>query len=175
MAVAVPADQLSAADARQRELAFEALGSLEIQPVASDQTDAAVDGMGLDPRARQALMNDLATSRRPPEIQQTSTAPQPAAAVSNPLRLAWVTLWDTDVEDGDVVRIDSEGYSRTVVLSKRGATFAIPVPQSGIVTITGINDGDGGGITVGLASGDAKAVLPIMSPGQMLRLAVVMR
>lgn len=175
MAVAQPTDTLSAADARQRQLAFEALGSLDIQPVASDQTDAAVDGMGLDPHARQALVNDLAVSPAAPDAAQPSPESQPVARVAKPLRLAWVTLWDTDVEDGDIVRIDSEGYSRTIVLSKHGATFAIPVPQSGVITIKGIDDGDGGGITVGLASGDAKAVLPIMSPGQTLRLAVVIR
>jgi hypothetical protein len=76
------------------------------------------------------------------------------------------------VEDGDVVRIDSSGYSCTVTLTKQGSTFAIPFPASGQVRITGVRDGDGGGITVGLASGSAQAVLPIMSIGQVLTLSV---
>ncbi len=84
----------------------------------------------------------------------------------------WITLWDTDVEDGDIVRIESQGYSRTVKLTKKGDTFAVPIPASGVIRITGISDGDGGGITVGLASGGAKAVFPIMSEGQMLGLRV---
>lgn len=88
------------------------------------------------------------------------------------LALAWVRLWDTDVEDGDVVRIESAGYSRTVTLTNRGITFAVPVPTSGQIRITGVRDGDGGGITVGLASGSAQAVLPIMSVGQVLILNV---
>lgn len=89
-----------------------------------------------------------------------------------PLRLAWITLLDTDAEDGDTVRIDSQGYSRTIVLTKQPLTFAIPVPTNGAISITGVRDGEGGGITVGLASGDLKALLPIMSEGQTLRLSV---
>jgi hypothetical protein len=105
----------------------------------------------------------------------TGALPLPAvshAGNGSPVTLAWVRLWDTDVEDGDVVRIDSSGYSRTVSLTNQGITFAIPVPASGQVRITGVRDGDGGGITVGLASGSAQAVLPIMSVGQVLTLNV---
>jgi len=101
--------------------------------------------------------------------------PSPApshASNGSQVTLAWVRLCDTDVEDGDVVRIDSSGYSRTVTLTKQGSTFAIPVPARGNVRITGVRDGDGGGVTVGLASGSAQAVLPIMSVGQVLTLNV---
>jgi hypothetical protein len=86
-----------------------------------------------------------------------------------------ITLWDTDVEDGDVVRVDSEGYSRTLVLTRRGTTIAVPLSANGAIRVTGINDGDGGGITVGLASGAAKVVFPIMSVGQTLQLAATVR
>jgi hypothetical protein len=100
-------------------------------------------------------------------------SPAPSSAASGaPMTLAWVRLWDSDVEDGDVVRIDSAGYSRTVSLTNRGLIFAIPVPASGQVRITGVRDGDGGGITVGLASGSAQTILPIMSVGQVLTLNV---
>ncbi|MFL9876006.1 hypothetical protein [Paraburkholderia megapolitana] len=95
----------------------------------------------------------------------------PATQAAQPV-LVWVRLWDSDVEDGDVVRIDSAGYSRTVSLTNRGITFAVPVSASGQIRITGIRDGDGGGITVGLGSGSAQAILPIMSVGQVLTLNV---
>ncbi len=68
-----------------------------------------------------------------------------------------------------VIRIDSQGYSRTVALAKAPITLAIPVPTNGIVNITGVRDGEGGGVTVGLASGASKAVFPIMSVGQSVR------
>jgi len=98
--------------------------------------------------------------------------PEAMPRVDDQLRLAWVTFWDTDAEDGDVVRIDSQGYSRTITLTKQPVTFAIPVPPSGVVNVTGIRDGEGGGITVGLASGQWKAEFPIMSEGQVLGLKV---
>jgi hypothetical protein len=90
----------------------------------------------------------------------------------NRLSLAWISLWDTDAEDGDMVRIDSQGYSRTVLLKKRPVTLAVPVPADGIIKVTGIRDGEGGGITVGLASGTSEAVFPVMSEGQVLNLRV---
>jgi hypothetical protein len=123
--------------------------------------------MGLTSQGKQALLADVAA----PTPSQTP-ATQSETAHTQPLRLAWITLWDTDVEDGDVVRLDSEGYSRTIRLTKRGNTFAVPIPANGIITVTGIRDGDGGGITVGLASGSVKAIFPIMSTGQSLGLNV---
>jgi hypothetical protein len=143
--------------------------------------------MGLTPGGRQVLIADLDPPNRDavpsagiaaaisPAATAPGAAPQPPALRPDPARLAWITLWDTDVEDGDVVRIDSEGYSRRVVLTKRGTTFAVPVSRTGIVTVTGLKDGDGGGITVGLESGGSRAVFPIMSTGQSLGLAVTMR
>jgi hypothetical protein len=160
-------DQVSDAERLQRQQAFAALGTLPLRLVEPTEVSAAVEGMGLTPQGKQALLADVAA----PTVRQLPTT-QSATARTEPLRLAWITLWDTDVEDGDVVRIASEGYSRTVTLTKRGNTFAVPVPANGIVTITGIKDGDGGGITVGLASGTIKAVFPIMSTGQSLGLNV---
>jgi hypothetical protein len=61
-----------------------------------------------------------------------------------------------------------------VRLTKKGDTFAVPVPADGIIKVTGVKDGDGGGITVGLASGETRAVFPIMSEGQELGLKVRM-
>ena len=138
-------DRLTDAEQAQRAAAFSALPPLRLKEVDGIQARAAVDGMGL-----------------------------PSASRETPLRLAWITLWDTDVQDGDVVRIDSGGYSRTVTLTKRGETFAVPIPASGLITVSGIKDGDGGGITVGLASGADKAVFPIMSVGQSLGLRVTL-
>jgi hypothetical protein len=174
-AIAPADDHVSAAETQRRQLAFEALGQTALRAVDPTQISAAVQGMGLTPEARRVLLDDLAyAAPQPAETSQAPALPQSRIEPRSPLRLAWVTLWDTDVEDGDVVRIDSEGYSRTVVLTKQGTNFAVPVPQNGVITITGIRDGDGGGVTVGLASGATKAVLPIMSAGQTLRLAVTL-
>lgn len=167
-----PTEHLSDAELRQRQQSFAALDAMSLRLVPTPDVSAAVAGMRLTITERKALlaaaMPAEATHANPEQIP----APDVAAPHKDPLRLAWITLWDTDVQDGDVVRIDSQGYSRTITLTKGGATFAVPVPASGVITVTGIKDGDGGGITVGLASGAAKAVFPIMSTGQSLGLKV---
>jgi hypothetical protein len=142
-------DAVSETDAKLRAAQFATLSPLHLSVVPPSESAAALDGMQLAPPAKTALAEAL-----------------------EPLRLAWVTLWDTDAEDGDVVRLDSEGYSRTVTLAKKPVTFAVPVPRDGIIKVTGIRDGEGGGITVGLASGASQAVFPIMSEGQTLGLKV---
>jgi hypothetical protein len=169
-------DSVSKADAEVRAEQFAMLASLSLSLVTDSERVIALDSMQLDPSTKSVLAAALSTS---PSTVQTapdaSSAPSPAtkpAVDSSPVRLAWVTLWDTDAEDGDVVRLDSEGYSRTVTLTKQPVRFAVPVPRDGVIKITGIRDGEGGGITVGLASGTSQAVFPIMSVGQTLDLKV---
>ena len=70
----------------------------------------------------------------------------------------------------DVVRLQSQGYSRVVILTRQPMTFAIPAAASGVVNIAGMRDGEGGGITVGVASGASRVTLPIMSVGQTIGL-----
>jgi hypothetical protein len=182
-------DAVTQSEASARAAGFAALGTLSLVEVPAPAILAAVDDMGLSPMEKDALLRTLsaasdAGARSEPAAQPAAVAepnnigaPGVAAAPSataqpQRLRLAWITLWDTDVEDGDAVRIDSAGYSRTVTLAKQPVTFAIPVPASGVIQITGVRDGEGGGITVGLASGSARAVFPVMSVGQTLGLNV---
>ncbi|MDR3443975.1 MULTISPECIES: hypothetical protein [unclassified Dyella] len=174
-------DDVSPAQAQMRLEAFHTLDSLVASKVAPADIERALDGMQLSTVARQSLRGELQpetatlataldASPTTPAIQP---APQPQTSTQRP-QLVWIRLWDTDAEDGDVVRIDSGGYSRTVRLTKHGDTFAVPVSPDGMVRVTGIKDGDGGGITVGLASGSSQAVFPIMSEGQVLGLRVRM-
>jgi hypothetical protein len=169
-------DAVTEADANLRTAQFATLAPLRLSLIAPSENEAALGGMQLEPQAKMALAAALAASTvATPVAADPATAPSAAPASSprlEPLRLAWVTLWDTDAEDGDVVRLDSAGYSRTVTLAKKPVTFAVPVPEDGIIKVTGIRDGEGGGITVGLASGASQAVFPIMSEGQTLGLKV---
>jgi hypothetical protein len=172
-------DEITRSEQRARLEVFNALGSLRLSAVSAGDIDGAVQGMQLTPLATSTLKADLAatspesassTAAGQTQERPSQQALQQVAAQPQRLRLVWITLWDTDVEDGDVVRIDSQGYSRTVKLTKKGDTFAVPVAADGVIQVTGVSDGDGGGITVGLASGSAKAIFPIMSEGQMLGL-----
>jgi hypothetical protein len=168
-------DDVSPAQAQMRLEAFHSLDSVMASIVASTDIERALQGMQLSPAAMQSLRADLRpeTTAAPESVATSRTTPaaQPQAQAQR-LQLVWIRLWDTDAEDGDVVRIDSAGYSRTVRLTKHGDTFAVPVSSDGMVRVTGIKDGDGGGITVGLASGSSQAVFPIMSEGQVLGLRV---
>lgn len=180
---AKPGDDVSPAQAQMRLEVFHSLDSLVASKVADNDVDRALQDMNLSPEALQSLRTDVGKAASP--SVQTPAAPEQAGATApaiqpdgqaqaqpRRLQLVWIRLWDTDAEDGDVVRIDSGGYSRTVRLTKHGDTFAVPVTADGLVRITGIKDGDGGGITVGLASGSSQAVFPIMSEGQVLGLRV---
>ncbi len=140
------ADAMSREAREARTESFLASAPLQLLGVSPLERARATATMNLDPASRAAL----------PEF----------------VRLAWITLWDTDDEDGDTVRIDSAGYSRTVTLTKKGATFAVPIPGDGVINLTGVRDGEGGGITVGAASGSSSVVLPIMSVGQVIGLHV---
>lgn len=175
-------DEVSPSDAQARLEAFQALAPLNLTVVADSDLDKALQSMHLDPAAAEALKTDLGVKVASPLSapasgdlsgkQQQISQPASAQMQTKRQQLVWITLWDTDVEDGDVVRIDSQGYSRTVRLTSKGDTFAVPVPADGVIKVTGISDGDGGGITVGLASGNARAIFPIMSVGQELGLKV---
>ena len=181
-------DSVSQQEAAAREAAFAALPYLKLSLVSEGDVSSAVEQMGLAPNEKSALLSnlkaptpavaDIAPAKAGEPVGQATAQAQatpqgqPAPQVANPLRLAWVTLWDTDAEDGDAVRIDSGAFSRTVTLSKQPLTIAIPVPPNSVVKVTGIRDGEGGGITVGFASGGARAVFPIMSVGQTLGLRV---
>lgn len=170
----------------ERQNAYAALNNLSLAVVPDASITAAVEGMGLPLDSKEALLARLkGLSSSPPSALQVASVPEnvapattdpsPSVTQASPQRLAWVTLWDTDTEDGDVIRIDSQGYSRTVTLTRQPVTFAIPVPQNGTLSVTGVRDGEGGGITVGLASGESRAVFPLMSVGQMLGLKVRVR
>jgi len=202
---ATRADNVSDAEKQERIKVFAALGALPISLVTQNETERALDSMNLPTSTRESILANLDRSRSPSvrpaqaEKAQVTTSPSPnakdvaqsepapseagdlaiahsaAAQKRMPSQLAWVTLWDSDVEDGDAVRIESGGYARTVVLTKRGDTFAIPVPSSGQIHLIGVRDGDGGGITIGLASGAARVILPVMSVGQVLALNVALK
>lgn len=182
--IAQQGDEVSASDTKARLEAFRALAPLDLSVVADGDVHRALQSMNLSPDAAKALSDDLVDTASSPQATRspqnasgsTHKAPQVEAAQgqlrARRVRLVWITLWDTDVEDGDVVRIDSQGYSRTVRLTKKGDTFAVPIPADGLIKVTGVKDGDGGGITVGVGSGNARAIFPIMSEGQQLGLRV---
>ena len=85
--------------------------------------------------------------------------------------LVWITLWDTAAEDGDVVRVTSDGFRQEVPILHAPTRVAVPLPSSGTVAVTGSYDG-GGGITIGILSGSQRIPIPYMRVGQTINVPV---
>ncbi|MEZ5890178.1 MAG: hypothetical protein R3D52_07875 [Xanthobacteraceae bacterium] len=71
----------------------------------------------------------------------------------NDMRIAWVQLSDSFDEDGDWVKVTAGGFSQNLRLFKKPLRFAIPYVPGAPVAVTGLIDGEGGGITVAVHSG----------------------
>lgn len=173
------ADQVSEQQSTERRRTFSALGPIQLTRVAPAELQDALGSMNLPPAEQAHLMEQV----MPSHISKSESGAGPSQAAipqqslqedAQTIPLAWITLWDTDAMDSDMVRLDSEGYSRTITLSKSPTTFAVPVPQSGVINIAGVRDG-GGGITVGVTSGVSPVSLPVMSEGQVIGIPVGIR
>lgn len=190
------ADHLSSSQQQARLEAFNAVTALPVAVVEPKEEAGALASMQLSAAAREALVADLhqrtldvaIPAASPATVASSATAVAVQAPLARPEhggqpraipvtasagrtgRLIWLTLWDTDDEDGDVVRIQSQGYSRVVMLTREPMTFAVPAADAGVIDIVGMRDGEGGGITVGVASGPSRLTLPIMSVGQIIGL-----
>lgn len=91
---------------------------------------------------------------------------------SGKVKLAWLSLWDTHAEDGDILRFESvSSFPIDVMALNQKTTIAIPFPADGQVMVTGVKDG-GGGITIALESGAAEIFWPTMQPNDQLMLPV---
>jgi len=88
-----------------------------------------------------------------------------AEIASGQTRIGWLTVLDSDVEDGDWVTVSSAGISQKVQLFHAPTTVAVPYAPGVPVTVTGTVDGDGKGITVAVRVGANSFVLAPMRPG----------
>jgi hypothetical protein len=85
--------------------------------------------------------------------------------VSGRTRIGWLTVMDSDAEDGDWVTVSSAGVSQQVQLFHAPTTLAVPYAPGVPVSVTGMVDGDGRGITVAVRVGTNSFVLAPMRPG----------
>lgn len=164
-------DRVSDKERQERQIAFTKVRSLQIAEVETGNMDSVLDEMRLPPPDRARMRAMLPAT----EASQTSGGPvssvTPSASGNSPLRLVSAYLWDTNVEDGDVVAINSAGYRREIVLTKAGQMISFPVDSTSVVQIVGVRDG-GGGITLGIRGPSQEIMMPIMSEGQVLSLPI---
>ena len=166
-------DRVSDSDKAQITAAYSKVTAVQLTAVPQAEVKQALDSMKLTPDARRALQAALDAA---PAASVANPAAAPGANPSSSpqqgvTRLAYVTVWDSQTEDGDQVTLSSAGYELPVRLAKVPQTFAVPVDASATIRVIGLYDG-GGGITLGIQSGSGAVMLPIMVPGQVLALPV---
>lgn len=150
------ADNVTNAEMQDRTAAYQALVAspgLALSLVSAEDVDTAIAGMPdtVSEEQREQLRSDINTGH---------------------VKLAWLTLWDTHAEDGDILRFESTAsFPIEVMALNAKTTIAIPYPADGNVVVTGVRDG-GGGITIALESGAARIAWPTMAPGDTLDLPV---
>lgn len=145
-----PSDAVSESERFVRAQAYAGLKPSEFSPIAPQKLPETITAMGLNKPDQAALEQSVAKG----------------------IRLISVTLYDSDAQDGDVVAITSDGFSRTIALQKEPVRVVIPEPRFGSFTLTGAVDGEGGGVTVGLMLSTEPFPLPVMSVGQALAIPV---
>ncbi|MEM1385449.1 MAG: hypothetical protein AAF713_05945 [Pseudomonadota bacterium] len=147
-------DQITEQDTASRQQQYEVLvagSGMQVDMVGAEEMDQAIETMPVSQEQKTELREQVQTGQ---------------------VRLAWLTLWDTHAEDGDILRFESDAAVPVEVMALNApTTLAIPFPASGTVKVTGVVDG-GGGITIALKSGSAQIAWPTMRPGDTLDLPV---
>jgi hypothetical protein len=128
-----------------------AVGPSMIRPVAVAEIDKAIGLLMMSDAEKATVRTELAKGK---------------------LRIGWITVSDTMDEDGDWVRIAAAGLQQDVRLFNRPYTVAVPYLPGMPVSIIGLIDGGGGGITVAVYVGSAKLPLKPMQKGEMVQIPV---
>jgi hypothetical protein len=143
------------------------------------QDQAPVDNANTSPLLPQRIVASFAKT----EEVEAAIATFPVGAqrkirkevAAGKYRLAWLTLWDWDTaagEIGNTISILTNDYRRYVTLNEHRTRIAIPAPRSGYIEMRGeVSEDDQ--ISISLLSGTQPIALPTMSPGQAVKLGIV--
>lgn len=161
--VAIASDMFSSADnvsveqAQQIEQQYEAAlsqGARLVTPVNF-----------LDPNERSAAK--AATGLRDQEAEQLLRE-----AEGGLVMLGWITVWDNQAEDGDVVEVSTNGMRRTVPIVHTPTKIVVPYSlDAGTITLRGLHDG-GGGITIAAETSAGALPLPPLAEGEVRTLRI---
>lgn len=87
------------------------------------------------------------------------------------MRIGGLTVWDTMDQDGDRIRITASGFSQDVVIEHVPKRFFIPYLPGSDVQVLALQDGGGGGVTLGVTTSLSPMSLPHIAPGQIIEIA----
>ena len=141
---------LTAAAQAARQEAFHRAPAAVLVAIQPHELRDAIIAMKLKPEEQRAMESAVAAGR---------------------VDLVWLTLWDDQAEDGDIVSVESESFMQSVRLANAPTRVAVPRPKGGTVTVRGVHDG-GGGITVAAATDQAPVQVPVLAVGQTILLPV---
>ena len=91
------------------------------------------------------------------------------ALENNAIKIAWINLSDSEAEDGDWVMITAGAFSQNVRLFKNPLRVTVPYVPGAPIAVTGLIDGDGGGITVAVHSGASTFKLKDLVKGETIQ------
>lgn len=138
------------------------------RPIPRDFSELG-DGMitPVDPADRGAVAA-ATNALRLPDAQRADVERQ---VLAGERKLGWIVLVDSIDPDGDVVAVEASGLVQHVALSKAWIPVAVPLEPASI-TITGVRDGGGGGITVAIGTRAGPIPLRVLAPGEQVQVVV---
>jgi hypothetical protein len=144
-------DDVAPDEIERRRHALAAALPIRLRPIAGQELAAILAALPMSPEQRLTLANAIA---------------------ARSLRMAQLEVFDSDAEDGDVVKIESIGLVHTVRLTKRPVAVPVFIPSDGRLHITGVDQGLGGGVTLGVMSNGEPIKLPPLAVGESIVLRV---
>jgi len=118
-----------------------------IKPVAAAEIDRAIATLAMSEQDRSRVRS---------------------AVSSGKTRLGWVTVSDAQAEDGDWVAVSGAGFRQDIRIAKKPLLVAVPYAPGTPVTVTGLVDGQGGGITLSVHLGGGIVNLKPLQRGESL-------
>lgn len=147
-----PGDNVASSETQRRNDSFLAMPPIQLQAVQPAERPQAVAAMKLPQNSQSSLQEDVSSDRT---------------------KLVWISLFDADAEDGDAVRVETDGFRQEVVLRKTPVRLAVPLRSASTIRLTGTIDGEGGGVTPGIVTPAGPMPLPILSVGQTIVIPIV--